>query len=344
VGRAIAERTSGTLCLVQDGVERRLVLREGDLVTCASDSDEESLIAFLGVRGDLPREAVRRLGPHLASSGRHAGAALVARGTLPRDQMWPTLRAHAEWLLGRAIQARPAGDAAATPARATIEAQPSGRLASEPSVFGGASGAEVFVDVVRRVVSPTEAIERLGGLGSRLGSGSKADLVTECGLAPPDLGAVRDAAGATIGQVLDGVQDADFASALFALVQLGILEVLRAVGGAASIDAPPDAEGFAIDAEATRERVRARLALVDDGDYFAVLGVSRDATGYEVRRAFLELRRAFDPSRLVSAELGDLAEDVLKIATVLEEAYEILKDSARRARYRRAIEGPPQAP
>jgi DnaJ-domain-containing protein 1 len=60
-----------------------------------------------------------------------------------------------------------------------------------------------------------------------------------------------------------------------------------------------------------------------------------------VRRAFLELRRAFDPSRVLTPEVADLAEDVKQITMVLEEAYDILKDSARRERYRRAIEAVP---
>ena len=64
--------------------------------------------------------------------------------------------------------------------------------------------------------------------------------------------------------------------------------------GDAESDEASDAQVAAIDAEGVRERVRARLQLVEDGDYFALLGVSHDATGYEVRRAFLELRRAFD--------------------------------------------------
>ena len=79
VGRAIATRTSGSLCLGADDIERRIVLREGDVVTCASTADDESLIAFLGARGDLPRETVRRLGAKFAPYGRHAGAALAQR-------------------------------------------------------------------------------------------------------------------------------------------------------------------------------------------------------------------------------------------------------------------------
>ena len=150
------------------------------------------------------------------------------------------------------------------------------------------------------------------------------------------------AAGRALRDVLDAAPETDIATVVFALAQLGVLEVLRAVGGPQADDERDGAAGVAaIDADAIRERVRARMQLVDDGDYFALLGVTHDATGYEVRRAFLELRRAFDPSRLLVPEVADLADDVRKITMVLEEAYDILKDAARRERYRRAIEAVP---
>ncbi|MGO9838411.1 MAG: hypothetical protein ACLP1X_29880 [Polyangiaceae bacterium] len=333
VARAIASRTTGSLCVTSPDAELRVVFREGDVLICASTAADETLLAFLGARGDLPRETVRRLATKFPAFGRHAGAALVARGYLGQDQMWPTLRAHAEWLLARVLQT--------SNARLTVERQPAGRLAGEPSVFGGSTGAEVFVDVVRRIVSTAEAVERLGGLGSRIAMGPASQLLAECALVDADAERLRTAAGRTLRSVIDEAPEGDLATVAFALEQLGVLEVMRAVGDGSEgdADAPPGAA--AIDAEAIRERVRARSQLVEDGDYFAVLGVARDATGYEVRRAFVELRRAFDPSRILTHDVADLADDVRRITMVLEEAYEILKDSARRERYRHAIEQGP---
>ncbi len=333
VARAITLRLTGSLCFVSGAVERRLILREGDAITCASTAEDESLVAFLGARGELPRETVRRFGPKLPAFGRHAGAALVARGYLGQDQMWPTLRAHAEWVLARVM-------AAAGEGRLTLETQAPGRLGAEPGVFGGATGAEVFVDLVRRTISPADAVERLGGIAARVEAGPAPRLLGECGLEPADLAHVREVTGKTLRDVIDPSSEGDLATVVFALVQLGVLEVVGSAEGQAD-DADGHAGAAAIDADAVRERVRARSQIVDDGDYFAVLGVARDATGYEVRRAFLELRRAFDPSRMLTPEVADLAGDVRKITVVLEEAYEILKDPARRERYRRAIEGVP---
>jgi hypothetical protein len=347
VARAIAARTTGTLCVAAPDdtpaappqqrppmTERRIVLREGDVVTTSSTAEDESLLAFLGVRGDLPRETVRRLSSKFPAHGRHAGAALVARGYLRQDQMWPTLRAHAEWLFARVLQTA-AG-------RLVVERDPPGRLGGEPSVFGGSTGAAVFVEVVRRIVPPVDAVERLGGIGSRVGEGPETRLLAECALNAMEVEQVQAAPGHSIREVLDGVPEGDLATVLFALEQLGVLEVMRAAGeGARGEEASSEEDVSALDAEAVRERVRARLQLVEDGDYFALLGVPRDATGYEVRRAFLELRRAFDPSRVLTPAVIDLTDDVRKITVVLEEAYDILKDAARRERYRRAIDAVP---
>ena len=312
------------------------MLREGDVVTTSSTSDDESLLAFLGVRGDLPRETVRRLASKFPPFGRHAAAALVARGYIRQDQMWATLRAHAEWLFARALQT--------VSGRLTMERHQPGRPGAEPSVFGGSTGAAVFVEVVRRIVPPPDAVERLGGIGSHVAEGPEIGLLGECGLDSAEVAQVHSAPGRPIREVIELAPEGDLATVIFALSQLGVLDVMRVPSNGAQI--VEDASGpdvAALDAEAIRERVRARLQLVDDGDYFALLGVSRDATGYEVRRAFLELRRAFDPSRLPTSDVSDLVEDMRKIASVLEEAYEILKDTARRERYRRAIEAVPDS-
>src|SRR5262249_13789051 len=58
---AIARRLTGALCFEHDRVVRRLVVRDGDLVTAASGAESETLVCFLGARGELPRDEVDRL-------------------------------------------------------------------------------------------------------------------------------------------------------------------------------------------------------------------------------------------------------------------------------------------
>jgi curved DNA-binding protein CbpA len=98
-----------------------------------------------------------------------------------------------------------------------------------------------------------------------------------------------------------------------------------------------------IDAQALRSQVKARLSLVEEGDYFSLLGVPRSATSYEIHRAYLELRHGFEPGRVLNAATADLADDIELIMDVLDEAHDILRDQARRERYKRAIEDKPPA-
>jgi hypothetical protein len=330
IARAVATRVTGSLALTASGGTRRIVLQEGDLVTAGSEIADESLVAFLAGRGDLDRDAAARLAGKLPPSGRHAGAALIAQGYLSQDDLWAVLRAHAQWLVGRAMTSGPG--------TIEMEEEPPGRLRQEPAVFGGATGAEVFVETARRVLSPALALAALGGGGARVEQGPRLALLGECALSDEEQALVRSAAGRTMQELGAGDPEGDLVTVVRALVEL---EVLAVLAPARPAEEPRRERVDPLDDEAIRQRVRARVALVRDGDYFALLGVGRGATSYEIKRAYLDLRRTFEPSRLLTGPTADLYDDVKLVLEVVEEAYEILRDQNRRDRYKRAIEAAP---
>jgi hypothetical protein len=331
----VRERATGALVIdAQEGV-RRILLRDGDVVTAASGLDEESLVGFLGTRGDITPDVSENLIGKIPAYGRHAGAALVANGHIGQDQLWPVLRAHAEWILSCAVLAEKGA--------ASFEVNPPGRLRAEPSVFGGATGAEVLIEVVRRSIPAGAALPRLGGGGTRLVEGPRWELLSECALSEAEqqwLGRVK---GAALDEALTTAPGDDLVPVLYALVQLGVLAV-EMPGMKSKKKRAAARERFdPIDAQAVRSQVKARLNLVEEGDYFSLLGVPRSATAYEIHRAYLELRRGFEPSRVLNAATADLADDLQLIIEVLEEAHDLLRDQSRRERYRRAIEDKPPA-
>ncbi|HEY8945344.1 MAG TPA: DnaJ domain-containing protein, partial [Polyangiaceae bacterium] len=208
-------------------------------------------------------------------------------------------------------------------------------------VFGGATGAEVLIEVVRRAVSPADALAWLGGPDAYLAPGEAETLLSECALSENELDLVRSASGTAVGDLLERAGSQELATVLFALVELGVLRARTSSRKPQHQNRrrPP---ADVIDHDAVRARIRARRALVEEGDYFALLGVSRNATSYDIRRAYSTLRQEFEPSRILTPLTTDLQDDVDVIIDVLDEAYEILRDQIRRERYRRALEEPPE--
>ena len=338
VARAIASRTGGSLCFVEGAVERRIVLREGDIVTAASTRRRR-------VAPRVPRRprrpAARDRAAARARSSRRSAATPAPRssreGTCGRTRCGPTLRAHAEWVLARVLQT------------------PSGRLVVEATAAGPAGGRAERLRRIdrRRGVRRARAPHRVAG-GRRRAARRRRRAPRRRAAAPrcsrsarsaPD-GARRACArsrGGRCATLLDGAPEGDLATVVFALAQLGVLEVLR--------------RRSATRARGARRGLRGRRRARRRGDPRAGAGArcsssttattSRCSASPATRRATRcaarssscgarSIRRA-----MLTPEVADLAPDVRKITVVLEEAYEILKDTARRDRYRRAIEAVP---
>ena len=225
---------------------------------------------------------------------------------------------------------------------AVADTEPPGRLRAEPSAFGGATGAEVLVEVTRRALPASEALARLGGPDAMIAAGRNGTLLGECALDTLEESAARKCDGMSVRQAIERAGDREeFASVLCVLKDLGVLELIPRIRGSVGTQSAHDAQGDELDADAVRQRIRARLAVIEEGDYFQVLGVPKSATSYELRRAYLEGRRALEPSRLLTVATVDMLDDVQLVLEVMEEAYEVLRDDARRTRYLRALDARP---
>lgn len=326
VAVAIRERLSGALAQQVGSGIRRVLFKDGDLLTISSSSDSETLVQFLEHRGDLTSDAVATLGL-VPKFGRHAGAALIAQGHLRQEDLWPVLRAHAEWLFGLIL---------ASDALMVLEANAPPRLFEEPAVFGGAAGAEIYVEVVRRVIDANAAFDRLGGRERILGWGAKEGLLAETALGSSLERQVHGALGQTLGRLQE--RSPQLLPLLMALTELGVLTA----GGDArpALRVAVEEKSKEIDDAAFAAKLAARRALVDEGDYFSILGVARSATGYEIERARDELKREFAADR-ITARNAHLHPDVELVLSIVDEAHVVLSDDVRRERYRRALEDHP---
>jgi hypothetical protein len=335
IGRAVRQRFTGCLTFEVDQGLRRIIFKDGDVVISTSAVHGESLVAFLSQRGDLTPDTAAQIEHRIPTFGRHAGAALIARGLLEQSELWPVLRAHAEWVLAQLLLIERGA--------VSIEDPVPERLAAEPAVFGGATGAEVLVEVIQRVLAPAQALGYLGSDGVVFARGPAYALLSECALTPRLLELIARSEQLPLIELMADATDEPMLPCV--LYALGVLDVLQATAQEPKRPRAPRSRPSKvpdrIDDDALRAKVQARRALVDDGDYFALLGVPRGATGYDIRRSYVELRRQFDPQQALRTSTLDLQEDLDTILEVLDEAYEVLRDQQRRERYRRAIESMP---
>lgn len=331
LARGIRERFTGALAQQSGGGLRRVFLREGDIHSLLSSSDEDALVPYLERQGRLTPETARSLGalPHTARS---AGASLVANGHLTRDELLPTLRAHAEWLLGLILL---------TKSDVVRETLPTEKTADDASIFGGTTGAQVYVEAIQRIRTPAEAIERFGSGETWITLGSRTDLFAEAQL-DDELGVFEKARPL---EFLRPLADDDPARLvrLSALFDLGALTTglsfeetsfestaaLPTYRPGRQNSLPPSGTPF-------REQLEARLRLVHEADYFMFFGLDPSATGIEIERAHERIAREFSTEN-TPLEAAERTTELRLIRRTIEEAHRILGNASRRARYARAL-------
>jgi curved DNA-binding protein CbpA len=94
--------------------------------------------------------------------------------------------------------------------------------------------------------------------------------------------------------------------------------------------------GFVIEVEAF-------AAALDQLDYFGVLKVPQGASPAELKAAYYRESRAYHPDRFAALPDSAFRELVGRIYRRITEAYTVLRDDAKRAKYQADVNGPDRA-
>jgi curved DNA-binding protein CbpA len=89
--------------------------------------------------------------------------------------------------------------------------------------------------------------------------------------------------------------------------------------------------------------VESRAAALDGLDYFEVLRVPQTAGAAEVKAAYHRESRAYHPDRYAALPAPELRDLIGRIYRRVNEAYTVLRDDAKRARYLADVSGPERA-
>jgi len=82
-----------------------------------------------------------------------------------------------------------------------------------------------------------------------------------------------------------------------------------------------------------RERLAARVAAMRKLDYFEVLGVKRNASREDVKRAYFALAKEYHPDKHAMSKSGEVRELAQQLYDLISSAHDTLTDPAEKTRY-----------
>ncbi len=325
LARMFAQSFTGRVHFRRENVEKIVYFDQGRPVFASSNEHNDRMGELLVREGKITASQYERCQIHVEQSGRRMGEILVDFGYLKRRELLPAVRRHVEDVLyslfgwdDGVYQVMPEPTASAE--RIRLSRHPASLVLEGIRRKLGRTTLEKVLGPPSTVLEVPDR-ERLGGIvnAGDLSAEERAALAAFDGNA--DL--------AHVAQVT-GVDVADVLPLAWGLCVLGLASARRTEPVFSDDSTALVGEtDLAID----RERVRARWQLVTEADYFALLGVRRDATGFEIRRAYQAARRDFAVDAFPTDLRRELARELEDIACVLDEAFRVLRDDRLRQTY-----------
>ena len=338
LARMYLSRLSGRLTLRQGKTSKHIVFERGHPVLAGSTLVADRMGEMLVRHGRFTAAEMSACGAEVASSGRRLGVVLVERGLLKATDLSALVRRHYEEIVYSLF----AWDRGAWNLGTDNSAAAEKILLSQHP-------AALILEGIRRKYDAERAVAGLGGSDRvfrlRLTTGA-ADLLEKMETTSEERNLVLLFDGVRSLREIQVLTRAP-AERLYGVAwALFVLERLHASDAApgretSSVTARPDEVSRRRDEAIDRSLVKARHALVMDGDYFQILGVSRDASAQEILRAHEILAAELVPEGLHAAVVADLATELAEIRVVLAEAARLLGDERLRRQYRDHLQPPP---
>ncbi len=363
------QRQTGYLELSREAVRKRVWLRDGVPVLAESNLPSESLGIQLLDAGRIQRDDYARLVETVRERGCKEGAALLALELIAPQELFTALKDQVRrrlldgfgWPRGDyAVYSgeAPTGDAAAFRCDPVALTQEGVAIHWSPS--------RIREDLLPHFDRYPERSGRFVALAGRL-------------LRDPDVDRLIDALDGTrsLGQALVDAPGPSALAAAWVLDRLGAIRWLTAATAAADTRQNRDGDELAFEivvggqgsaaeergsakqgperasagkrspakpspssnAEALANEIRTLHTGLAERDYYELLGVARNASIPDVKRAYLSAAKRFHPDGLVRLGLEELRPQAEELFARIARAHEALSDPARRREYDQGAEG-----
>ncbi len=323
LGRAFGEGMTGRLRIRNHGVEKSIYFEAGLPVMAASDDAADRMLAMLVREGVIDGRQSEEAARVVDATGRKVGAVLVDLGFLRSDELLPAVRRHYESII------------------LSLFSWSVGTWQIDPEVTAGPDRTRLLRHPAALVREGLEKGYPADKVSARLGAGRKVFLLdSSTSAADITAQALTERAEMRVPMLFDGVRSIEDVAHATGLSELTVRKIALALSCFAALR-PVDVDGGSRggtrvglrDLSIDRERVQARHALANEGDYFRVLGVDRTADAGDVRRAHTRLCREIAPETLGPELWHELRQQIATIQEVLDEGVRVLSTPALRSAY-----------
>jgi hypothetical protein len=337
LGRIYLQRLTGRLVLRREAVEKVIFFERGAPILGMSSDSDDRLGEMLVRQGRLTPAQLGQASAAAPRAERRLGVVLVELGFIKPTELSVVVRRHFEEIIHSAF-AWESGEWSLGPG------QPNQEI-----VLLDEHPAAIILAGVRRKYGAARLSRCLGGgrqVFRRSTASSAIDVLARMAMTSEERAIVELFDGT---RTLDDVRAAagvreEVASGLaWTLSVLGQLdrvddraaEPARSPSRATNGTGVHEVEGARAAAERAelRARILARHALVEEGDYFEILDLSRGASDGDIRAAHDRLMSELAPTSLDVGLVAELGAELRAIRAVLDEALRVLGEPSMRARY-----------
>jgi len=85
--------------------------------------------------------------------------------------------------------------------------------------------------------------------------------------------------------------------------------------------------------EGIKELILRKHALLKQGDYFSLLGVTKDADQETIKKAYFALVKLLHPDVLARFQIKEIQKEAIEVFKAINEAYQVLSDKRKRILY-----------
>lgn len=339
--RIFLEQRKGTLTLSRDDEVRRFVFEKGELRTATSSRETQRMGSFLKRRGRITDDDLKwALGEISRQSGSRLGKTLVRQGLVPKSVIDAEMKRLVEEIVLSAFQWE-AGEYAFEPSDVVLD----------PDIALSLSTAAIIVEGIRRLPEGPVFRERLGD-GHRVLRLARDPMsrYQYLPLTPQE---------AYVLSRIDGTLDVDSllsvaggrksvaSKVVYALLSCGLVEWKTDGRPRRETTGTPATLNVEVGGEPARaapehaDLVRNTWRRIDWLSHYDLLGVARNASAADIRRAYFERSRLFHPDLAHRPDLAGLHRELSAVFERLKAAHDTLDDDAARAAYDRTLDDAP---